>query len=97
MTNLYNNIKTKIKNFIFGFYAQKIHIDFLERISENQKDEQTKFANNYGLVLKDRLKNDFGYTDNELDTAKRYLLGASYISQSRGQLGATQRWGVIFS
>lgn len=70
-------------------HTKKIYIDFLECALENQKKEETRWANRYSLVLRDRLKRDFRYSDAKLDKAKKSLIKAGHLGESYHQLYVT--------
>ncbi|MDR3478585.1 MAG: hypothetical protein P4M14_11210 [Gammaproteobacteria bacterium] len=73
----------KIKQIFYGFYAKGIYINFLMHVKQNQENEGDRYRNNYSLILKDALINEFNYKEYDINLAKQYLIHGGYIGESK--------------
>lgn len=57
----------KIEKIFDAPHEKEIDINFLKVVVKNQKQDETKWANHYSLVLRGYLMKVFGYSRKKLD------------------------------
>ena len=53
-------------------------------MSEISKEESNRYLHAYNLVMKDQIRSQYGYDDEQLDLAKEYLINSGYLIASGG-------------
>ena len=48
-------------------------------MSEISKEESNRYLHAYNLVMKDQIRSQYGYDDEQLDLAKEYLINSGYL------------------